>query len=89
MPLRGAPEQELEQFKGQLLQQMLCENADASLRDALRRAVAEAATLAWMTPYPLLVLPVLVEEKAREAQQRATQQQNVFRRSRTLLASSA
>ena len=84
-PLRGAAEQELERLKGRLLHQMLCEHADASLGDKLRQAAAEAATLAWMTPYPLLVLPVLVEEKAREAQRRATQQRSVLRRSRALL----
>ena len=51
----------------------------------LRRAATEAATLAWMTPFPLLVLPVLLEEKIQEAQMQAQRQVLIRRRSRALI----
>lgn len=44
------------------------------LRAALQRAAAEAESLAWLNPYPLLVLPLLLEEKAREARRYAARQ---------------
>jgi hypothetical protein len=44
-----------------------------------------AASLAWLTPYPLLILPVLLEEKAREARRQAQRQSDIQNRSETIL----
>jgi len=41
----------------------------------LRNALKEAEALAWETPYPHLVLPLLAEEKARAARRWAARQQ--------------
>ena len=52
----------------------------------LRRAAAEAAALAWVTRYPLLVFPVLFEEIAEAALLQAARQEQISQRSRELLA---
>ena len=57
----------LKQLRGRLLQPLLATTDNPVLLAALRRAAAEAESLAWLTPCPLLVLPTLIEEKAREA----------------------
>lgn len=81
-PVRGEPERELERFKNQLLQKALKEENKSELRDLLRHAANEAAGLAWLTPFPLLFLPALVEEKVRNAARQAERQQALFERSR-------
>jgi hypothetical protein len=50
-----------------LLHQLLEQSDHPTVRAGLRRAAAEAESLAWLTPVPLLVLPTLLHEKAREA----------------------
>ena len=77
---------ELERLKNQLLQERLEGICDARLRSSLRRAANDAAALAWVTRYPLLVFPVLFDEKARAAWQRAERQNQVRKRTRELLA---
>ena len=62
-------------------------NADLATR--YHRAAAEAATLAWMTPYPLLVLPVLLEEKLHTARLEAERQKEIRGRSQVLMARAA
>ena len=52
----------------------------------MRSAANEAAALAWVTPYPLLVFPTLFEEKAAFAVKLAEKQEEVLDRSRELLA---
>lgn len=63
VPFRGTSESELEQLKDRLLRQAL-QRADPELNAPLQRAANEAASLAWFTPFPLLVFPILLEEKA-------------------------
>jgi hypothetical protein len=46
----------------------------------LERAVAEAEALAWTTPYPLLFLPALAEEKVVHARQWSERQQEILAR---------
>jgi hypothetical protein len=58
---------------------------DARLNSYLRRAANEAAALAWVTPYPLLVFPALFEEKAEMVHERAERQKQVRQKSRELL----
>lgn len=74
-----------EQLKGRLLSERLEEIWEPAFISQVRRAANEAAALAWVTPYPLLVFPVLFEEKADFAIEVAKRQDQVRRRSRNLL----
>jgi len=74
-----------EQLKGRLLRQLLGETADPVLQAPLRRAANEAAGLAWLTPYPLLFFPVLLEEKARAARRQQVRQREIQQQTRDLL----
>jgi hypothetical protein len=51
----------------------------------LGRAANEAAALAWVTGYPLLVFPGLFDEKVDTALARAARQQCVIRRTREMV----
>lgn len=75
---------ELDQLKSRLLEQELGHSTDVCLRTALQRAADEAASLAWMTPFPLLFLPGLLEEKLTEAWQRHQLQCAIQVRSRAM-----
>ena len=86
VPFRGARETELEQLKNRLLVRLLNEPARPEFNALFRRAANEAAGLAWLTPYPLLVFPSLFEEKARTAFGRGLHQEQVRQRSLELLA---
>ena len=79
-PFRGTQETELERLKAELLQQHLNETTDAPTNARLRRAANDAATLAWLTPFPLLFFPALLEEKARQAKRQAAHQLAVLKR---------
>lgn len=46
----------------------------------VNHAVAEAEALAWSTPFPLLFLPGLAEEKVTKAGQWATRQREILER---------
>ncbi|HET7624422.1 MAG TPA: hypothetical protein VFM25_04095 [Verrucomicrobiae bacterium] len=82
---RATQENELERFKNRLLKERLDELTEPSFNAYLRRAANEAAAIAWATPYPLLVLPVLFEEKAETAVLQAKRQAGIRERSRELL----
>ena len=62
------------------------ETQNPQLGTQLRRVANEAAALAWVTQYPLLVYPALFEEQAEAASLRAERQEQVRQRSRELLA---
>jgi hypothetical protein len=85
VPFRGARETELEQLKTRLLRQALDAAADAEFYAPLRRAANEAAAVAWMTPFPLLFLPTLFDEKVTAARRQYERAQNVRTRSRRIL----
>ena len=86
MPFRAEQEAGLEQLKKRLLRERQ-ERANApGLNATLRRAANDAAALAWVTAYPLLVFPALFDEKARTALLQAQRQDCVRERSRDLLA---
>ena len=70
-------ERAFEQLKARLLHPVLDEATDASVRRQLRLAANEAAAIAWTTPFPLLVLPELLQEKAIEAREYARRQEVV------------
>ncbi len=76
-PARGRQESELERLKNRLLDQPLLQNESPALRSALRQAANEAAAIAWMTPFPLLILPSLLEEKAVRARDHFRRQREV------------
>lgn len=64
---RGALEERLEHLKEQLLQPLLVNITNAAAVRELRRAAGEAAALAWFSVCPILVLPLLLEEKVSSA----------------------
>jgi hypothetical protein len=84
-PFDGAAETELDQLKNRLLARELERTATLEQNVGLRRAANDAAALAWLTPYPLLLLPVLFEEKARAARIKAGRQALIRERSNSLL----
>ena len=76
---------ELERLKNQLLADRLESATELEANLPLRRAADEAAALAWVTAYPLLVFPALFDEKAEAAFARAERQAQIVCRSRELL----
>jgi len=69
-----------------LVMRLLDEVPDPTTHHLVLGAAAEAAAVATTFPYPLLVFPVLFEEKARLARLQAERQEQVWQRSRELLA---
>jgi hypothetical protein len=84
-PFRAVQENRFERLKNVLLDERL-ELLDPTFNSYVRNAANEAAALAWVTPYPLLVFPALFEEKADSAVKLAEKQEEVLERSRELLA---
>jgi len=58
---------------------------EPELDTALRRAADEAASVAWFTPFPLLFLPTLLEEKAASAFRHEKRQREIRQRTEGLL----
>ena len=85
-PFRARQEAELERLKTRLLSERLGALGNPRADGPLSRAANDAAALAWVTRYPLLLFPVLFEEKANTALLRVERQEQVRRRSRELLA---
>ena len=85
-PFRAGRETEFERLKTRLLSERLETVWEPEVNSQVRRAANEAAALAWVTPFPALVFPVLFEEKAEEARLRAERQEEVRQRSLELLA---
>jgi len=83
--LRARQATDLEELKARLLRERLHQVWETRRSYQLRRAADEAAALAWVTPFPLLVFPALFEEKAFDALLRVERQDQVRRRSRELL----
>src|SRR5712671_6427815 len=84
-PFRAVQETQFEKLKSELLGERLANDSDPQLNSYLRRAANDAAALAWVTPYPLLVFPALFEEKAESALKSAEKQGEVLERSREVL----
>ena len=85
-PFRATRETEFERLKNRLLAAQLARTTEPELNTPLRHAANEAAALAWVTFYPLLVFPVLFEEKTRAAVRQARRQARIYANSRELLA---
>ncbi len=86
LPASFGPENRFERLKATLLAERLEESLEPDLNSQVRRAANEAAALAWVTPYPLLVFPVLFEEKVEAALKVSERQEEVRQRTRELLA---
>ena len=84
-PFRATQETELERLKNRLLTKSL-KDTDWRFNTTVRRAANEAAALAWVNPFPLLVFPELFNERIEAALFQARRQDDVRRRSRELLA---
>jgi hypothetical protein len=85
-PFRATQETEFERLKDQLLAQQLAEAPAPGLSPPLRRAANEAAALAWVTQFPLLVFPVLFEEKTAVAVRQAERQARIYANSQLVAA---
>ena len=85
-PFRATQETGLDRLKNRLLLQALKGLTEPEFNGHVRRAANEAAALAWVTPFPLLVFPGLLEEKIEAALLQAERQESVRRRSLELLA---
>ena len=88
-PFRAERTSDLERLKNRLLRELLenTTNPDENIR--LRRAANDAAALAWVTQYPLLLFPALLEEKTRTALVQLKRQAQIRRRSLNLLSEAA
>ena len=86
MPFRGTAETELDRLKERLLAAELARTTNLEMNVLLRRAANDAVALVWLTPFPLLLLPALFEEKARVARRAASRQALIRERSSELLA---
>lgn len=89
VPFRGTEETELDRLKSRLLKELLNDAVEPALNASFRRAANDAASLAWLTPCPLLFFPALLEEKAQAAKRQQTKQKQVRRRSPRLLLEAA
>ena len=85
-PFRATQETEFERLKNRLLTEKLLATAQPALNAPIRRAANEAAALAWVTFYPLLVFPTLFEEKIRTAVRQAERQTRIYASSPELAA---
>ena len=74
----------LEELKQRLLLETASARPDPATLSWLWRAAEEAASMAWTTPFPLLVLPELFAEKAAEACVRSQRQRDIRQRSQGL-----
>ncbi len=74
-----------ERLKIRLLNHRLEETWGRGVIAPVRRAANDAAALAWVTPYPALVFPLLFEELADTAVRRELKQREVRLRSRELM----
>src|SRR5262245_26431323 len=79
-PVRGAAETELDNLKARLLQPLMEKTSDQDAEAALCRAGTEAAALAWTTPFPLLFLPALLDEKVDRAERYLARQKSILQR---------
>jgi hypothetical protein len=82
---RAIHENEFERLKARLLA-IRRQEAGVKWEASLRDAANEAAALAWTTSTPLLVFPVLFEEKAAAAVLQNRRQARILKKSRELLA---
>lgn len=84
-PFRAKLESQFEQLKNRLLAERLAAAENPKLTAPLRRAANEAAALAWISLFPLLVFPALFEEKSQAAERQTRQQARIYEHTRELV----
>jgi hypothetical protein len=77
-PFRANLETEFERLKAQLLADKLFLAQQAEFYAPIRRAANEAGAIAWNTLFPLLVFPVLFEEKIVALTRQAKRQTRIY-----------
>lgn len=80
-PFRATQTSALELLKNRLTDRLVQTAVKPELNVLYRRAANDAAALAWATPFPLLLFPLLLEERAVVAQRQLERQESVWRRS--------
>jgi hypothetical protein len=88
-PARGAMETELDGLKTRLLKARVEQLTQLGAAVPMRRAANEAAAMAWLTPYPLLVFPALFEEKTHRLLLQLSKQARVLARTEGLVEAAA
>jgi hypothetical protein len=83
-PFRANLENEFERLKDTLLAEQLYLADETELYAPVRRAANEAGAIAWATPFPLLVFPVLFEEKTATVVRQAKRQARIYANSAEL-----
>jgi hypothetical protein len=83
---RHAERMALERLHRQMLTEATERVMDLGSAALLRWAAADAAAIAFQSDTPLLVFPILFEEKSREAMERARRQKDIFTRTGNLLS---
>jgi hypothetical protein len=73
-------------LKDELLERVLGETETLELHPRFKRAANEAAGIAWMTEFPLLVFPTLFDELARRERTRQSRQQQIRAETEHLVA---
>lgn len=75
----------LEQLKIKLVADWMRQVRNPEKYSVIRWAASEAVSLAWLSGMPLLTLPVLLEEKVKEALHRLARQKQILAKSEQLL----
>ena len=84
VPFRANLESQFEQLKNRLLAERLAAAANPEFAAPLRRAANEAAAVAWVSLFPLLVFPALFEEKSQAAERQTRRQARIYENTREL-----
>jgi hypothetical protein len=84
-PFRATLETEVDLLRARLVQTYLSEFAEPEFNRLLRQAANEAVAIAYTSAYPLLLLPALLEEKARQARRQVARQNLIRSRSEHLM----
>jgi hypothetical protein len=82
---RGKSTEALDRLTNRLLEHRLATIDDESERAWLRQAAHDAASIAWATSYPLLMLPELLEERLRASRLQHQRQLEIRARTRAFL----
>ena len=75
---RAVQSNALADLKNRLLREALNRTPDEPLSKLVRLAAVEAEARAWLTSFPLLLFPTLLEEKISEAKRYIVRQQRVW-----------
>src|SRR5262245_51935699 len=89
VPFTQSIETDLERLKNRLLREAIGSCVKVIRHTFMRRAANEAAAIAWLEPYPLLVFPELFSEKANLAERNALQHESIAPRSKEFVMAQA